>query len=315
MAGMDEFIQSLPKAELHVHLEGSIAPETLLELDPSLDADEIRGRYSYRDFRGFLDAYKWVVGRLRTPADYALITRRLLERLAGEGVVHAELNFSAGVVFWRNQDLDAMFDAVAAEAEDQPVSALFIFDAVRQFGVDAAWAVARAAAKHAPRGVAAFGIGGDEQAIPMAEFRPVIDFVKAAGLRFVPHAGEAAGPEAVRDAVGHGADRIGHGIAAAQDDGLMELLRERDIPLEVCVSSNICTGVVASMEEHPLRRLWDAGVPVVLNSDDPPMFQTTLAGEYRVAARHFGFTAEMLSRAAANSLGYSFSPRYRTSVR
>lgn len=306
MAEMDDMLRALPKAELHVHLEGSVEPETLVELDGSLTVEGVRKRYVYNDFRGFLDTYKWVNGYLRTPADYALITRRLLERLAREGVVHAEINLSAGVILWKRQDVDAMFEAVAEEAVRHPVSTLFVFDAVRQFGVEAAWAVARHAARWASKGVAAFGIGGEELAIPLSAFQEVFDFARSRGLRLVPHAGETGTADAVREAVECGAHRIGHGIAAAQDAAVMELLRERDIPLEVCISSNLCTGVVASLEQHPVRGLWDAGVPIVLNSDDPPMFHTTLLDEYRLAEAHFGFTPNELGRLAEDSLRYSF---------
>jgi len=306
MAEMDDFIRALPKAELHVHLEGSVEPSTLIELAPSLSLDEILARYAYADFRGFLDSYKWVTSFLRTPGHYALITRRMLDRLHREGVIHAEINISAGVVLWRNQDLDAIFDAVAVEAARHPVTTLFIFDAVRQFGVEAAWAVARRAVAFKDRGVAAFGIGGDELALPIAAFLPVLDYVRAHGLRLTPHAGETGPAASVREAIECGAARIGHGIAAAADPGLMRLLIERRIPLEICLSSNLRTGVVASLDRHPLRTLWDAGVPIVLNSDDPPMFHTTLLAEYALAARHFGFDREMLRQAAANSLCYSF---------
>ncbi|MBE0658904.1 MAG: adenosine deaminase [Bryobacteraceae bacterium] len=303
---MDDLLRALPKAELHVHLEGSVEPETLVELDRSLTVEGVRKHYVYNDFRGFLDTYKWVNGYLRTSADYALITRRLLERLAREGVVHAEINISAGVILWKRQDVDAMFEAVAEEAARHSVSTLFIFDAVRQFGVEAAWAVARHAAKWAGHGVAAFGIGGDELAIPLSAFQEVFDFAQSHGLRLVPHAGETGTADTVREAVKCGAHRIGHGIAAAQDPAVMNLLRERDTPLEVCISSNLCTGVVASLDQHPVRRLWDAGVPIVLNSDDPPMFHTTLLDEYRIAAKHFGFTPNELRRLAEDSLRYSF---------
>lgn len=306
MTGMDEFIRALPKAELHVHLEGSVESATLMELDPSLSLDDIQSRYAYANFRGFLDSYKWVTGYLRTPSDYALITRRLLERLHREGVVHAEINISAGVVLWRNQDLDSMFEAVASEAARHPLSTMFVFDAVRQFGVDAAWAVARHAVKLRGLGVVGFGIGGDELSMPVRCFLPVIDFARSHGLYFTPHAGETGPSASVRDAIQCGASRIGHGISAVSDPGLMGLLIERDVPLEICISSNVCTGVVESMERHPVRVLWDAGVPIVLNSDDPPMFGTTLLNEYLLAFQHFGFDRSMLQRAAENSLRYSF---------
>lgn len=306
MAGMDDFLRALPKAELHVHLEGSVEPETLLEINSSLSLDEIRNRYVYSDFRGFLDSYKWVSGHLRSARDYALITRRLIERLRREGVVHVEINISAGVILWKNQRFEEMFEAAAGEAARAEIPVLFIFDAVRQFGLEAAWAVAKQAVRFRHQGVVAFGIGGDEKLAPAPLFREIFDYAKSEGLRIVPHAGETGGAASVREAIECGADRIGHGIAAASDPALMETLRERDIPLEVCVSSNLRTGVVQSIEDHPLRKLWDARVPIVLNSDDPPMFQTTLLGEYRIAAERFGFDRDMLRQAAANSLRYRF---------
>lgn len=302
---MEEFIRALDKAELHVHLEGSITPETVAELDPSMNVADVRDRYQYQDFRGFLNAYKWVNGFLRQPRDYGLITRRLGEALALQGVTYAEVNVSTGVMLWRNLEFDAIFDAICAAANESPVPMTFIFDATRQFGIEHGWAVARRAVACRDRGVIGFGVGGDEALGPAHIFSDVFAYVRDNGLHVLPHAGESVGPTSVWAALECGAKRIGHGIRAIEDDALVAHLREHDIPLEISISSNVCTGVVSRLEDHPVRRLWDAGVPIVLNTDDPPMFHTTLVREYMIAVEVFGFTRDELAKLAANSLRYA----------
>jgi aminodeoxyfutalosine deaminase len=303
---MDDFLARLPKAELHLHLEGSIEPETLHELDPATPVDEFRALYRYENFDAFLRAFGAIGKRLRTPADYALITRRLLERLAAQNVRYAEIIVSAGVVLWKEQDFAGIFDAIHAAAADSPVETRWILDAVRQFGVEPAMEVAHLAAERRNRGVVAFGIGGSEERGPAEWFTDVFSFAKSAGLRLTAHAGESMGPESIWAALRLGAERIGHGIAAVEDPDLMRHLRERDIPLEVCITSNLVTGVVAKLEDHPVRRLFDAGVPLTLNTDDPAMFGCTLTGEYVLAAAQFGFTREELEGLAHNSFRYAF---------
>jgi len=300
-------LQEMPKAELHLHLEGSVEPETICELEPSLSLDEVRARYHYADFAGFIEAYKWVNTLLRRPEDYALITRRLLERLAAQNVRYAEINLSAGVVLWKGQDFAAVFDAVSeAAATQSAVRVYWILDAIRHFGPEHATEVARLAAGRVHRGVVAFGVGGDEARGPTEWFRDVFRLARDAGLRLVPHAGETVGPESVRAALLVGADRIGHGIRAVEDQVLMRELRERDIPLEICISSNMATGAVPSLAEHPVRRLYEAGVPIVLNTDDPAMFHTTLPREYELARDAFGFSQAELRGLAENGFRYAF---------
>ena len=303
---MADFALALPKAELHVHLEGSVEPETLHELDPATPLEDFRALYRYADFDAFLKAFAAVGRRLRTPEDYALVTRRLLQRLAAQNVSYAEIIVAAGVVLWKGQDFAPIFEAVRQAAASSPVEVRWILDAVRQFGVEPAMAVARLAAERRDRGVVAFGIGGSEERGPAEWFPGVFAFAKEAGLHLTAHAGESAGPESVRAALRLGAERIGHGIAAARDPELMRHLRECDIPLEICITSNLVTGVVKAIEDHPVRRFFDAGVPIVLNTDDPAMFGCTLAGEYRLAARHFGFSETELRAIAENGFRYRF---------
>jgi aminodeoxyfutalosine deaminase len=303
-----DFLLEIPKAELHVHLEGSVEPETLHELDPSTSMEEFRALYQYADFEAFLKTFGVIGKCLRTPEDYGLITRRLLERLAAQNVKYAEIIVAAGVVLWKGQEFAPIFDAIAAAAIGSPVEVRWILDSVRQFGVEPAMAVARLAAERQERGVVAFGIGGSEERGPAEWFTDVFAFARGAGLRLTAHAGESMGPESVWAALRLGAERIGHGIASVHDPALLCHLRERDIPLEISITSNLVTGVVARLEDHPVRQLFDAGVPIVLNTDDPAMFRCSLVDEYRLAARAFGFTEAELRAIAANGFRYAFTP-------
>jgi adenosine deaminase/aminodeoxyfutalosine deaminase len=295
-----------PKAELHLHLEGSVEPETLCELDPALTLDAARRIYRMAGFQGFIEAFKTVSRLLCTPGDYAHITRALLARLAAENVRYAEITLSAGVVLWKEQEFAPIYDAVREATGDSPVEVQWILDAVRHFGAEHARKVAELAAERVNDGVVAFGIGGDEQRGPAAWFGEVYRYAKSAGLRLTAHAGETMGPESVWAALEIGAERIGHGIRAADDEALLRHLRERDIPLEVCISSNVATGAVDSLAAHPVRRLYNAGVPITLNTDDPAMFATTLTGEYELAARQFGFSDGELRGIAQNARRYAF---------
>jgi len=295
-----ERIFGWPKAELHLHLEGSIQPETVVELagrhGQRLTVQEVAARYTYADFLGFLKAFKWVTSLLREPEDYALIARRLAEDLRRQNVIYAEITLSVGVMLMRGQDATANFTVLRAAAEETAGRALrlqWVFDATRQFGAEKAMEVARLAAQHRGEGVAAFGLGGDELAIPAEEFRGVYDYARSAGLHALVHAGEIGGPDEVRRAVEVlGAERIGHGITAVADPAVMALLAERRIPLEICPTSNVRTGALerlrgegsAGARAHPVAELFRAGVPVTLATDDPAMFQTELHQEYEAAA-------------------------------
>jgi len=303
---MEDFLRTLPKAELHVHLEGSVEPETLRELDPSLEIEEIERHYNCQNFAGFLEAFKWVVGFLRSPDDYALVACRLLDRLQAENVRYAEVTLSAGAMVRRGQDFAAVYEAVQREAARSTVEVSWIVDAIRQFGAEHAMEVAKLAVERAGGGVVAFGIGGDEVRGPAEWFSSTFRFAAEHGLRITAHAGETGDADSVWEALEAGADRIGHGIRSAEDPELLAHLRDRDVALEICISSNVATGAVRSFEEHPVRRIFDAGVPVVLNTDDPAMFRTTLTREYELAARSFGFTRSEIEQLAANSFRYAF---------
>lgn len=306
MATMRDFLHSLPKAELHVHLEGSLDCATLMELNPALSAADVERRYRCSGFEEFIKSFVWASGFLNSPDAYALAARRLLDRLEAQEVRYAEITLSAGVALWRGLDLAQIHDAVRAASADSSVENYWIWDAIRQFGPGPAAQVVEMAAERACDGVIAFGLGGDESRGPVSGFRELFERARRMGLRLVCHAGETEGPESVRQAIDAGAERIGHGIGAASDPGLVRLLAAQRIPLEICISSNRCTGASARFAIFPLRQLFDAGVPVILNTDDPPMFHTTLCGEYEIAAREFGFSKAELRRLAGNSFRYAF---------
>ncbi|HXE91877.1 MAG TPA: adenosine deaminase [Terriglobales bacterium] len=313
-----EHILALPKAELHLHLEGAVEPETLIELSRRhdalpLDSAAVHRLYDYPDFYGFLMAFKAVTDLLREPADFELITYRLMERLRAENVVHAEVYVSAGVYLRRGTDFDAIFDGLERGRErgtrEFGVSLYWILDFVRQWGPEAAMKVAEKALELQGRNVIGIGMGGDERQAAPEIFREVYQYAGAHGLRRTAHAGEAAGPESVLGALDClGAERIGHGLNAWHDPELVARLARDQAPVEVCLTSNLRTGCVKSLEMHPVRQYVARGLLVTLNSDDPAMFRTSLAREYQLAQEAFGFTDDELRQLAANSFRASFLP-------
>ena len=296
-----------PVAELHLHLEGSVEAETLLELDSGLTREEIAKATEYSDFEGFIQSYIWVNKKLNSPGHYALVARRLFERLAAEGVVYAEVTISAGVILWKQQDFAPIYEAVQREACLSKVRVRWILDATRQFGVHAAKPVFDLAAERLNEGVVAIGLGGFEAGGPARWYADLYKVARDWGLRLLCHAGETTDAASVWEALEIGAERIGHGIRAIDDPQLVEHLREKKIPLEISITSNIRTGAVASLADHPVRKLYDAGVPIVLNTDDPALFGCTLTSEYELARREFGFTEEEIEGLVKNSFLYSFS--------
>ena len=314
------YIRKLPKAELHLHLEGTVTPETLVELSARhdgarLDLAGARALFDYADFSGFLMAFKAVTEQLRTGEDYELATWRMLQALARQGVVHAEVYVSVGVVYyWRRCEFEPLFEGMErarARAESElGISVYWIFDAVRHFGPEEAARVFRKAAELRRQfpSIVGIGIGGDERRTGSEPFRELYEEARAAGLRLTAHAGETVGPDGIWGALNIGAERLGHALSAIHDRELMELLAERQVPLEICVTSNVRTGCCLHVEDHPVRRYFDAGLMVTLNSDDPALFGSTLENEYRLGQEHFGFTREHLRELAANSIEASFLP-------
>jgi aminodeoxyfutalosine deaminase len=310
------FIRQLPKAELHLHLEGAVEPATLVELrrnhGEQTTLAETESLYRYSDFPSFLMAFKEVTAHLRGPDDYELITHRLMQQLKEENVLHAEVYIAVGVCLHRKQDFAAIFEGMergrARGARDFGVSLLWIFDATRHFGVEEAQKVFELAVHYKKRHVVGIGIGGDEQKAPPELFRGAYAYAEDHGLRLTAHAGETASPESIWGALNLHAERIGHGLSAAHDPDLIEELAYRQIPVEICVTSNLRTGVCKTAAEHPAKNYFDQGVMITLNTDDPAFFGTSLAREYQFAQETFGFTDEHLRELARNSFEASFLP-------
>jgi aminodeoxyfutalosine deaminase len=317
LAPPSPFILSLPKADLHLHLEGSVEPATLVELRQrygmaGASLAEVEPVYEYHDFNGFLMVFKAITEHLQKPEDWELITYRLMQRLRSENVLHTEVYVSVGVCHWQGKDFDAIFEALergrARGERDFAVSLLWIFDATRHFGPERAQRVAEAAAQYHDRNVVGFGIGGDERRAGPELFRETFAYARDHGLRLVAHAGETTGPESIWGALNLKAERIGHGLSAWYDRELMAELAQRQIPVEMSISSNLRTGCCRTLQEHPLKMYFDTGVMVTLNSDDPGIFGTSLGREYQLAQDAFGFTNEQLRELARNSFEASFLP-------
>jgi adenosine deaminase/aminodeoxyfutalosine deaminase len=296
----------MARSELHLHLEGSIDPATIQSLEPDLTLPEIDQHFLFTDFTGFLQSFKWIAQRLRSPADYRLVTANLLDRLHMEGLHYVELTLAAGVVLWKGQDLEAIFQSVREASGASSLEVHWNLDSIRQFGPEAAMQVTEFAVRHRDDGVISIGIGGDEKTGPAHWFADVYRYARENGLRLTAHAGETAGPDSIWSALAIGAERIGHGIRAIDDPVLVAHLRDRQIPLEVCITSNVMTGAVPSLAEHPIRRLFDAGVPITLNTDDPGIFRTSLAREFEIARTQFGFTEAELDSLRQNAERFRF---------
>jgi aminodeoxyfutalosine deaminase len=322
------WLRGLPKAELHLHLEGTVTPETLVELSRRHDAQPLtmeaaRAVYVYADFQAFLMAFKAVSDRLQTAADFELITYEMIKALAAQGVVHAEVYISWGILL-RFKPLLAITDVMDAierarlHAEAEFGTTVFwLIDAVRHFGIEEATTVFRLAAelRHQYPSIIGIGIGGDEARGPAEPFREIYAEAKAAGLRLTVHAGESTGPvngpASIWSAINIGAERIGHGLAAQHDQDLLRVLAERQIPIEINVTSNLRTGCCESIEAHPVREYFEDGLFLTLNSDDPPMFGSDLLSEYILVQKEFAFSLDQMREFAANSIEASFLPPER----
>ena len=321
------WLRNLPKVELHLHLEGTIEPETLVDLSRRHDAvpltlDDARGLYTYADFLGFLAAFKSVTERLRTPADYELITYNMVRTLAAQGIVHAEVYISFGILYhWKQTEVEPFVAAIERGRlrgeREFGTTIYWLIDAVRNFGPEEAARVFRKAAELRAQfpSIVGIGIGGDEARGPASLFKSLYAEARAAGLRLTAHAGETGGliegPASIWSAINIGAERIGHALAAHHDPELMQVLAARQLPVELCVTSNLRTGCCPALEDHPLRAYFDLGLMVTLNSDDPPMFGSSLLDEFTLAHTQFGFTLDQLRELAANAVEASFLPPHR----
>ncbi|MEM7568421.1 MAG: adenosine deaminase [Pseudomonadota bacterium] len=291
---------SLPKAELHCHLEGTVAPGVAQQLAARHGMDisaaiKPDGTYNWQDFNGFLSIYDVIAECVRTPEDYYDIMMDYYRSASAHGLIYGEMFISSDHPEKVGISYDTFMDTLNSAAdrleEEHGVVIRFVLHVVRHYGVEGARAVAKLVETNPKRRVTGLGIAGDEAHLDHKDFIFAFEAARAAGLRCTAHAGEHLGPESVRSAVlDLQAERIGHGVRAIEDPDVVALLKERDITLEVCPSSNVCLGVAPTIAAHPLGKLHAAGVPVTINSDDPPFFFTHIGQEYDLAAQHHGLS-------------------------
>ncbi|WP_392541862.1 adenosine deaminase [Oryzobacter telluris] len=314
------FVAGLPKAELHVHHVGSASPRIVAELvrrhpSPTVptDPDELARFFTFTDFAHFVDVYLATVDLLRTPEDVRMLTYEVARELAGQQVRYAELTMTPYTSVLRGIAIEAYTEAIedarVAAERDHGVVLRWVYDIPGESGLEAADATLSYALDHRPEALVGFGLGGPEIGVPRPQFAPHFTAARAAGLHSVPHSGESTGPQSVWDALTLlGAERIGHGTSSVQDPRLLEHLAEHRIPLEVCPTSNVATRVVERIEDHPIRAMVEAGVVVTVNSDDPPMFGTTLNREYEVAAALLDLDEQGVADLAIAGVDASFAP-------
>lgn len=323
-----DFIINLPKAEIHIHLEGSIQPETVIRLAkrhnmedrlPSTEVKGLREWYRFTDFSHFIDVYITIQAMLRTPEDFELITYEFGADMAAQNIRYREATFTPYIhTDWlpKKLDINDIFDGLERgrqkAREEFGVEIRWVFDVPRNMSFKEngggdydplpADKTLEFALAGRDIGVVGFGLGGDEVNAPPGPFAHAFKNAKNAGLLSVPHAGETEGPDSVWGAINDlGAVRIGHGVRSIEDKKLMKVLSKRKIPLEINPTSNICLHVYPNIEEHPFRKLDDEGIIVTVNSDDPPLFNVTLTAEYQKLETVFGYEQKDLVRIARNA--------------
>ncbi len=288
---------SYPKIELHVHLEGTVLPATLLAIArrndvalPAQTAEGLASLYEFRDFSHFIDVWTMTTGALRTERDFRQVVVDYAAQAASHGAVYVEGIFSPAEPAGRGVSWDEVFagycDGAQQAWESHGVRVNLTPDIPRGYPMEAAELTVKHAIAHAGRGVVGIGLGGSEGKYPPEPFAGVFARAKDAGLGSVPHAGESEGPASIRGALDAlGADRIRHGIRAIEDPGLLSELAGRGVVLDVCPTSNVRTGVVPSLPAHPLPKLLASGLSCTVNTDDPAMFGTDLGAEHAIAMR------------------------------
>jgi adenosine deaminase len=323
---LDAFIRRMPKVELHLHLEGSVSPRTLLELSrqngidlPAHDVAGVERLFQFDHFHNFLTVYMVLARAIVSGEDFERLAYELGVSLAAQNVLYAEVMLSPMQHVLRGVDMHEVLGGTAAGfarvEREYGTEVRLVFDYGRQYGPEQAWPVLELAREARQYGLVAWSIGGDEVGYPPEPFAEVFAAARASGLCLMAHAGEVAGPASVWGAVEQlGVQRIGHGIRSIEDPRLLEYLRQQNVVLDISPSSNLYTGAVASWEAHPLRRLYDSGVTVTINTDDPSFFQTSLTDEYLRIFEHFGFTVDDLCILVRNSAQAAFLPAAERAV-
>lgn len=315
-----DWYHEVPKVELHVHLEGAIPHTALFELiqkyggDPAVpDIAALTKRFEYRDFGQFIETWAWKNNFLREYEDFSFIAEMTAADMAEQNIRYAEMFFSPSIFARRGLAVQELVRAIQSGFLRIPqIEIALIADLVRDYGPESEIAMLPQLQEVKNLGVIAIGIGGSEHEFPPGPFKPLYEEARRMGFHTNAHAGEASGAQSIWDAI-HclGAERIGHGVRARENGNLIEYLAEHKIPLEMCPGSNVRTGVVRNIYEHPIREYFEEGLVVTVNTDDPKMFQTSLAGEYRQMEQVFGFTKSEICQIILQTIHSSWLPDER----
>lgn len=317
---MATWLRALPKVELHLHLEGAIPPPALWRLLEKYGGDAavpdlaaLRRRLTYKDFPNFIAAWIWKNRFIRSYDDFTFIAEAVARDLAAQNIRYAEVFFSPTRFLDQGLTPQGLAQAIRKGLDKVPETEVWLIaDLVRDHGPDQARDTLAKIVEVMDCGIVGIGIGGSEHLFPPEPFAPVYEAARNLGLRTSAHAGEAAGAESIRGAVeALAVDRIGHAIAARRDPSVLALLAERQVPIELCPLSNVATGAIAAIEEHPVRRFWDAGLMLTINTDDPGMFHNSLAGEFMVLHEVFGFDRDEIRTLILNGVAASWQPEDR----
>lgn len=311
----EQWYDLLPKTELHLHLEGAIPCDTLWEIirkyggDPAVpDIAALYKKFEYTTFAQFIDTWIWKSDFLREYEDFTLFSEAVARDLASQNIRYAEAHYSPSGYSYLGLEIEPITEAVRAGLRRVPgIEIMLIADVIRDMGPESAIDTVQRVSELKELGVIGIGLGGSEQKFPPEPFAAAYEMARRLGLHTTAHAGEAAGAESVWGAIRSlKIERIGHGVRAVEDEKLLEYLAEKMIPLEVCPLSNVCTGVVKSVEEHPIRKLYDSGALVTVSTDDPKMFGNSLSQEYRMLHQKLGFSKAQICELIMNGISASW---------
>jgi adenosine deaminase len=315
---IEQIIAEIPKVELHLHLEGAIPLEILFQFiqrkEPSSSIkslDELRQKFTYTDFAHFIELWLWKNTFIKDEGDFEEIAYQVLRNLSIQHVKYVEAFYSPGDYWRQGMSIQGITESIMAGKErasqDFGIQSELIIDLIRDHGPEKGIRYLEEVTPYLGKGVIGIGIGGKEQGFPPNPYVDVYQEAKKRGFRLTAHAGEAAGAHSIWAAVEKlGVERIGHGLRAYEDPQLVSLLKERQIPLEMCVISNVKTGVCDAIESHPIKDYFQKGLLVTVNSDDPTMFNTSINQEYLALIQQLGFTLNELKQLSMNGLEASF---------
>jgi adenosine deaminase len=312
--------EKVPKVELHIHLTGSIPLETLWELiskyggDPDIpDIAALERKFRYRDFPHFLDTWRWKNGFLREYEDFTFLSEAVARDLARQNILYAEVSFSLARFQEHDLETQRLAESIRSGLSKVPeIEIALIVDQVRDYGPDLALQNLDDIVETREFGIIGVDIGGSEADFPPELFVESYQKARTLGFHTRAHAGEGAGPESVWGAINSlKVDRIGHGTRAIEDEKLVDYLSERRIPVEICLLSNMRTGVVESAEAHPVRHYFEKGIPLSINTDDPKMFNNSLAEEYETLETVLGFTRDEIRSLIFSGVNTSWLPEDR----